>query len=68
MLSRDVTSGVPRMACCIKFSIATCVYMGTKPYVQTTAPSCIGEIPSCLDTDLELSALAFSTVVHVHVV
>ena len=44
----DVTSGVPRKACCGKFSIA--IY-GNMAYVQTAAASCTGKIPSCLDTD-----------------
>ena len=53
---RDVTSGVPRMACWGEFSI---VNIGNMAHVQTAAASRTGEIPSWLDTDLEFQHRPF---------
>ena len=54
---RDVTSGVPQMACLGNLSI---VIYGNMAYVQRAAASHAGEIPSCLDTNPELQHWLFN--------
>ena len=53
---RDVTSGVPKMACWGEFSI---IIYRNMAYVQMAAASHTGEILSCLDTDPEFQHQPF---------
>ena len=55
---RDVTSGVPQMACWGELSI---VIYGIVAYIQMAAASHTGEIPSYLDTDPEFQHWPFKS-------